>query len=137
MKLSTFLVSTVLAMVCLNASSAMADPADEATLFTLEQKWIDMAQARDVAGLNAFIDDSYRANTPNGIQTKADMLVPSPTGTTQKLQGLTAKVDGDKAIVFGENIISSPTGSPTKIRFVDLFERTKGNWRVVESYVTR
>jgi hypothetical protein len=137
MKLSTFWVSTVLAMVCLNTSSAMADPADEATLFTLEQKWVDMAQAHDMAGLNALIDDSYRADTPNGVQSKADMLVPSPTGTTQKLQGLTAKADGDKAIVSGENIISSPEGSLTKIRFVDTFERTKGNWRVVESYLTR
>lgn len=136
MNIRIFLISSIMAMLCLNAP-VMANSADEATLVSLEQKWIDMGNAKDVDGLNALIDDSYQANTPTGVQSKTDMMKPPAPGVAQRLQNVTAKVSGDQAAVSGDNLITLASGKSYKIRFVDNFERKDGSWRVVSSYVTQ
>ena len=135
MKLRVLLAASILAMFGLSAP-VMANTADEATLLSLEQQWADMSKAKDIEGLRALIDDAYVAYTPSGKESKADMLNPPGLGMTQNLSALSAIVEGDRAAVSGDNLITFASGKSTLLHFVDQFERKGGRWRVVASYVT-
>jgi hypothetical protein len=136
MKLRVWLLSALLAVGSLN-TLAVAASNDESALLALEQTWIDAGKAQDMATLDAVIDDSYQADTPGGIRTKKDMLIPVTAGSTQTLQNLNVTVKGDHATVYGDNMLTSPNGRRAKISFVDRFERKEGQWRIVRSFVTR
>jgi hypothetical protein len=124
-------------MIATGSAAAIANDADVSTLLSLEQKWVDANRTQDRDTLNSLLDDSYVADTPTGKVTKADQLgVTTPT-TTESLHNLTATVDGDTAIVSGENYTTNAKGATTKFAFVDKFVRRDGKWRVISSYVTR
>ena len=135
MKLRIYLLASLVALGALNAP-VMAAPDDVQTLLKLEQTWIDASRAGDTATLNALIDDAYVADTPHGKEDKKNaMQTPSPD-VTQSLQNLNAHVDGDRGVVFGDNILTYGNGKRAKISFVDKFERKDGRWRIVSSFVT-
>jgi hypothetical protein len=135
MKKYVLWIASILAIGCFHVP-VMAQTADHAALASLEQKWIDMTKAQDVAGLNALLDDNYRADTPGGIQTKADMLKVVPGNYSETLRNLNIVVDGDRGMVSGENHHVRADGGLIRINFVDRFERKNGQWRVISSYVT-
>jgi hypothetical protein len=115
----------------------MAQTSDEATIQSLEYRWVDMWSAHDVAGLDALIDDSYIANTPQGKLNKADMLGPRLAGLSQSLKNVKVSVQDDHAQASGENFVTLANGKIARIQFVDQFERKNGKWRVVSSDLTQ
>ncbi len=136
MKLRAYLLGLVVALATLH-QPVMAQPTDEATLLHLEQVWIDASKTRDFAAVDALIDDSYVADTPDGKQFKKDMLNFPAASPTQQLEGMSVKVDGDRASVSGTNTVTFPNGSRIKLSFVDNFARKNGQWRIVSSFVTK
>jgi hypothetical protein len=119
------------------AGTAYADQSVEATLLSLEQTWIDASKSNDVNTLKDIIDDRYRAITPTGEQTKADMLRPTASGITQTLQNMKVHVQKNAATVSGENVVVRADGKILRLAFTDQFVEEGGKWRVVQSWVTQ
>ncbi|SAK57075.1 SnoaL-like domain protein [Caballeronia glebae] len=134
MRIRLLILSAFLAFASLKASASTQE--DTNTLIQPEQKWIAASNAGDVDTLSAIVDDSYQANTPYGTHSKADMLRPV-TGATQSVQNLTVVSSGDRATVSGENVVTVANGVVMRFAFTDSFAMKDGQWRAVNSYVTK
>ncbi|SAL73971.1 hypothetical protein AWB71_04752 [Caballeronia peredens] len=134
MRIRPLLLLSIFA-VSLGAHAA-ASQEDAEALVKVEQQWIAAANAGDVATLNAIVDETYKADTPRGIVDRAQTVMPSGSGVTQTLRNLSAKVDGDRGTVSGENRVTLSSGGIVNLQFVDSFVRKDGKWVVVHSYVT-
>ena len=62
---------------------------------------------------------------------------PAPAGSTQTLQNMQVRVDGDQAVAFGENRFMAPNGETAVFAFKDDFVRRDGQWRAVGSWMTK
>jgi hypothetical protein len=139
MKLHMLLASPYLAVFAL-ATPAVAAQNDEAALKSLEERWVSASMHHDRDTLNALLDDSYREFTPAGVgRTKSDVLKapPAPAGSRQKLEDLQVSVQGDRAIVSGENHFMAPNGQEAVFAFENGYQRRDGIWRAVASWIAR
>ena len=139
MKLYMLFVAPVLAAFAL-ASPAFAAENDEAVIRQMEEAWVQASMHHDRDTLKLLLDDSYREITPSGMaRSKSDVLnaSPAPSGSTQTLQYVNVHVDGDQAVVIGENRFMAPDGQQAVFAFKDDFARHDGQWRVVGSWMSR
>ncbi|EUC16279.1 UNVERIFIED_ORG: uncharacterized protein DUF4440 [Burkholderia sp. CF145] len=139
MKLYMLFVAPVLAAFAL-ATPAFAAENDEAVIRQMEEAWVQASMHHDRDTLKLLLDDSYREITPSGTaRSKSDVLnaSPVPSGSTQTLQYVNVHVDGDQAVVIGENRFMAPDGQQAVFAFKDDFARHDGQWRVVGSWMSR
>ncbi len=139
MKLYMLFIAPVLAAFAL-ATPAFATANDEAVIRQMEEAWVQASMHHDRDTLKLLLDDSYREITPSGTaRSKSDVLnaSPAPSGSTQTLQYVTVHVDGDQAVVIGENRFMAPDGQQAVFAFKDDFARHDGQWRVVGSWMSR
>ncbi|BCG00838.1 hypothetical protein PPGU19_054060 [Paraburkholderia sp. PGU19] len=139
MKLYMLFVAPVLAAFAL-ATPAFAAENDEAVIRQMEEAWVQASMHHDRDTLKLLLDDSYREITPSGTaRSKSDVLSapPAPSGSTQTLQFVNVHVDGDQAMVIGENRFMAPDGQQAVFAFKDDFARHDGQWRVVGSWISR
>ncbi|MBN3752674.1 nuclear transport factor 2 family protein [Paraburkholderia sp. Tr-20389] len=139
MKLHIYLAAPLLAAFALSAP-AFAAQNDETVIRQLEENWVQASMHRDTDTLKLLLDDSYREITPSGkARSKSDVLSapPPPAGSTQTLQNVQVRVDGDQAVVMGENHFMAPNGDAAVFGFKDDFVRRDGQWRVVDSWMTK
>jgi ketosteroid isomerase-like protein len=139
MKLHIYLAAPLLAAFTLSAP-AFATQNDESTIRQMEENWVQASMHHDTDTLKWLLDDAYREITPSGkARSKSDVLSapPAPAGSTQTLQNVQVRVDGDHAVAFGENRFMAPNGDAAVFAFKDDFVRRDGQWRVVGSWMTK
>jgi hypothetical protein len=139
MKLYMLFPAPLLAVFALS-TPAHATQNDESVIRQIEQRWVQASMTHDRDTLKALLDDSYREITPSGAaRSKSDVLnaPPAPAGSTQTLQDVQIRVDGDEAVAAGENHFMAPNGQVAVFAFKDDFVRRNGQWRVVGSWMTR
>lgn len=132
-------------MLTLLIAAALLRPAPprpvtaEAQLRAVEHAWIAAAVQRDRATLDRllaadFVDISYRGQR----RTKADVLraQAAPPGSRQTVSDLQVRVYGDTGIVTGVNTVTITKRAPVRVRFTDVFVRTKDGWRAVSAQET-
>ncbi|HWT35603.1 MAG TPA: nuclear transport factor 2 family protein [Paraburkholderia sp.] len=139
MNLHIYLAAPLLAAFTLSAP-AFATQNDESAIRQLEENWVQASMHHDTDTLKLLLDDSYREITPSGkARAKSDVLSapPAPAGSTQTLQNVQVRVDGDQAVAFGENRFMAPNGEAAVFAFKDDFVRRGGQWRVVGSWMTK
>jgi hypothetical protein len=105
MKLYMLFSAPLLAVFALS-TPAHATQNDESAIRQIEQSWVQASMTHDRDMLKALLDDSYREITPSGTaRSKSDVLnaAPAPAGSTQTLQDVQIRVDGDEAVATGEN----------------------------------
>jgi ketosteroid isomerase-like protein len=113
--------------------------AAEAQLRAVEHAWITAAIQHDRSMLDRllaadFVDISYRGER----RTKADVLhaQAAPSGSRQILSDLQVRVYGETGIVTGVNTVTMTKRAPVRVRFTDVFVRTKDGWRAVSAQET-
>ena len=139
MKPYMLFVAPLLAALAL-ATPTFATENDEAVIRQMEESWLQASMHHDQDTLKLLLDDSYREITPSGkARSKSDVLSapPAPAGSTQTLQQVEVRVDGDQAEVVGENHFMAPDGQAAVFAFKDDFARRDGQWRVVSSWMSR
>lgn len=139
MKLYMLFIVPVLAAFTL-ATPTYASENDETVIRQMEEAWVQASMHHDRDTLKLLLDDSYREITPSGTaRSKSDVLnaPPAPAGSTQTLQSVQVRVDGDQAVVIGENRFMAPDGQQAVFAFKDDFARHDGQWRVVGSWMSR
>jgi ketosteroid isomerase-like protein len=119
-----------------------SEPAnDEDQILSLERDWVRAVVDEDRGTLNELLDESYVEMGAHGARrAKRDVLAaaPPPATSTQTLEDIQIRVNGDTAIVTGVNRYrASPVASVASVRFTDVFERRDGRWRVVASQLGR
>lgn len=106
----------------------------------------DAAQVKgDRAELERLVADDYvLANSSGVVQSKADLIrdytAPGFKLDPFKIQEPVEKVLGDTALLGGMAEITGTDGGQAyrmKLRFVDVWAKRGGVWRVVYSHVTR
>ncbi|WP_176052740.1 MULTISPECIES: nuclear transport factor 2 family protein [Paraburkholderia] len=139
MKLYMLFIAPALAAFAL-ATPTFAAENDEAVIRQMEEAWVQASMHHDRDTLKLLLDDSYREITPSGMaRSKSDVLnaSPAPSGSTQTLQYMKVSVDGDQAVVTGENRFMAPDGQQAVFAFKDDFARRDGQWRVIGSWMSR
>lgn len=105
---------------------------DEAAVLSAQRQWLEASQKGDVEALRQIIDDSFVGNTPdNHIISKQTLFPPGASGpmfANTRFAGLTAKVIGDTAVVFGGMIT---TGDPTAMRCAMVYAKRSGTWKMI------
>lgn len=137
MKLYMLLASPYLALFAVSTPTLAAQN-DEAALKSFEERWIAASMHHDRDTLDALLDDSYRETSAAGkTRSKRDVLKApaAPAGSREMLQDLQVSVDGDQAVVTGENRFMAPNGQESVLIFADSFERRDGDWRAVSSEI--
>jgi hypothetical protein len=117
-----------------------ANENDEAVILQMEHAWLDAVMHHDRDTLDVLLDNAYRGVTPTGAaRSKADVLnaTPALSGSKQTLQNMQVQVNGDKAVVFGEDRYMAPDGQETVFVFKDDFVRRGGQWRIAGSWLTK
>src|SRR5215471_10437138 len=112
MKLNHYWAAPFLAIFAISAP-AFAAQSDQSTIRQMEETWVQASMHHDTDTLKLLLDDSYREITPSGkARSKSDVLSapPAPAGSTQTLQNMQVRVDGDQAVAFGENRFMAPNG---------------------------
>lgn len=139
MKLYMLFIVPVLTAFAL-ATPTYASENDETVIRQMEEAWVQASMHHDRDTLKLLLDDSYREITPSGTaRSKSDVLnaPPAPAGSMQTLQSVQVRVDGDQAVVIGENRFMAPDGQQAVFAFKDDFARHDGQWRVVGSWMSR
>jgi ketosteroid isomerase-like protein len=117
-----------------------ANESDVATILQMERAWLDAVAHHDRDTLDVLLDSAYRGVTPSGAaRSKSDVLnaTPALAGSKQTLHNLEVQVDGDTAVVFGEDRFMAPDGQQAVFVFKDDFVRRNGQWRVAGSWLTQ
>ena len=108
---------------------------DQQELLTLEQRWSDAIQQRDVKFLDDLLDDAFVDTAPDGhLRSKQDALKASVAQNveSEKLQDLSVRLHGDVAIVTGVNLITGREHSyVATVHFTDIFQRKAGKWQAI------
>lgn len=140
MKRVTVLITLGLLMAPVASYSYAATP-DEAALIAIEQTWANAASSHDKTVLDKLLDDSFVEVTANGTsRSKADALAAPglPVGSSQSLDQLEARVNGDIAVVTGVNLYTSAPGAEAlKFEFTDIYARRPDGWRAISSRMAR
>ena len=113
---------------------------DADVILQMERAWLNAVAHHDRDTLDVLLDSSYRGVTPTGAaRSKSDVLnaTPALAGSKQTLHNMEVQVDGDTAVVFGEDRFMAPNGEQAVFVFKDDFVRRNGQWRVVGSWLTQ
>lgn len=105
---------------------------DEAAVLSIQRQWLEASQRGNGEALRQIVDDSFVGSTPNNQIINKQSLFPAkgsePTFTNMHFAGLTAKVIGNTAIVFGSLVT---TGAPTTLRCAMVYANRAGTWKMI------
>jgi Domain of unknown function (DUF4440) len=105
---------------------------DEAAVLSVQQKWLEASQNGNGEALRQIIDDSFVGSTPdNHIINKQSLVPPSgsePMFSNTHFEGLSAKVIGDTAVVFGAMVTS---GDHMALRCAMVYAKGSGTWKMI------
>jgi Domain of unknown function (DUF4440) len=122
-----FLFAVVTAVVAQSNGST-----DEAAVLNVQQQWLDASQKGNADILRQIIDDSFVGNTPDSqIIDKQSLFPPKgsqPIFVDTHFVGLSARVIGDTAVVFGAMVT---TGDRTTLRCVMVYAKRAGVWKMI------
>ncbi len=115
--------------------------APPATYFEdLEHRWLAALQAHDTATLNELLDDSFVDSTFRGAtRTKSDVLTGPAAGGAYKsvrLEDVNVRTYRRTAIVTGVNVLQGPAGDVVRVRFTDVFCKSRNAWKAVAAQET-
>lgn len=134
MRLSLLAVLVVVAVGC----ATTAPPA--AYFEDLERRWVAALQAHDTATLNELLDDSFVDSTFRGTtRTKSDVLTGPAAGGAYKsvrLEDVNVRTYRRTAIVTGVNVLQGPAGDVVRVRFTDVFCKSRSAWKAVAAQET-
>ncbi|MDP3938959.1 MAG: DUF4440 domain-containing protein [Deltaproteobacteria bacterium] len=133
--LGTSLCLLLLASGC----SGSSEPADSVErIMTLEHEWSDRFQAKDInwiAGLHWEDARQLPPDAPAVVGAEAIraawQAMADTEGLTLKWESSFAKVSGDLAYDVGKGIIETPDGIARLAKYVVVWERRDGQWKVV------
>jgi hypothetical protein len=114
---------------------------DEALLTALEDEWLASRLRGDTDVTERLIDERYQGHTSDGlVQTKADFLSAVQSSglryTESEQNERTVRVLGDAAVSTGVIKLRSPERSHS-FRYLRVFSKSEGQWRIVASQATR
>ncbi len=140
MKRFFIIVPTCLLLIV--AQTHASEPTtDQHTIELLERDWVYATVNGDRATVDKLLDDSFIETTATGAKrTKIDVMAAPPPApaSTQTLQDLQVRINGDTAIVTGINRYrASSNEAAVNFAFTDVFARRDGIWRVLSSQMTR
>jgi ketosteroid isomerase-like protein len=132
----------VIAGLLTTAALAAAPAAsDTLSVLTLEHGWTHAATTGDHAKLDTLLDDDFVEVLPDGTRrSKREMLAAAalPEGGSQSLEGVHVRVNGDIAVVTGTNRYTPALGyRPIEFRFVDVWVKRAGQWRIASAQMRR
>ncbi len=109
---------------------------DEAAVLSVQQHWLEASQKGNGEVLRQIIDDSFVGSTPDNHIINKQSLFPSganePMFSSTHFVGLTAKVFGNTAVVFGDLITS---GDPTALRCAMVYSKQSGAWKMIAAHL--
>jgi len=114
---------------------------DEALLTALEDEWLASRLRGETEITERIIDDRYQGHTSDGlVQTKADFLSAVQSSgsryTESEQSERTVLVLGNAAVSTGVIKLRSAERSHA-FRYLRVFNRNEGQWRIVASQATR
>lgn len=127
----------------LAASAATPDSADaKAQVLAVTQAWVEAENKHDAGALAGILDDkfisTYAANKPIGKDRFIKGITKGPVDPTQSqsLTDETVVVDGDTAVIVGDDTFHSATKPPSApLRFTITYVRRDGHWQALGEHI--
>jgi ketosteroid isomerase-like protein len=143
------LVAAVVVLVVLKSplSNAAGEEDAEKQIVSLEKKWTDLSQRKDVKAVEPLLADDYAfIGTEGDIGDKTLLLKhmregepDEPTYKVWKIDELRARVYGKTAVATGRWVGSDTGKDPNASlaeRWTDVWVNEGGNWKCVASHST-
>jgi ketosteroid isomerase-like protein len=125
----------------LPGAARAADPGDEAAVRRLNDDYLRAFLACDVARFRDLLaDDFYGVLADGRVIDKAEFLreAARPPGVKGfRFMDVVVRLYGDAALVNDLATYQRPNGAPAQTRYVDVWARRSGGWRVVSVQITR
>lgn len=114
---------------------------DEVRLKQLNDEYIDALMGGDVSWYEEHLADEFVCIEPDGsLLDKAEFLrlaAKGPELLQYRLDRVRIRIYGDTALVQATGLFTRKDGSPGKSRYIDVYARNGGEWKVVSAQITR
>ena len=111
------------------------------TISRLNEEYVRASLAGDVAWYDARLADDFVCIESDGSVLDKPAFLDRTSGGSDLADYRLAEVDvrfyGDVALVRALGIWSTKAGTPGTSRYVDVYVRTNGDWKVVSAQITR
>jgi hypothetical protein len=120
------------------AQSSSTSSRDKEALITIEHRWLNAIEQRDVDFLNFLLDEDFVDTTVDGHQRSKHDVLTAPAVRdydTQTLQDLVVRLHGNVGIVNGDNVVVGKHHSyVVTVHFTDVFQRSGGQWKAIAAH---
>jgi ketosteroid isomerase-like protein len=107
----------------------------------LNEEYVRASLAGDVAWYDARLADDFVCIESDGSVLDKHAFLDRTSGGSDLADYRLAEVDvrfyGDVALVRALGVWTTKTGTPGTSRYVDVYVRTNGDWKVVSAQITR
>ena len=138
------IIALVISSAALSAAAHAQSPAPpdarQQVLDTTEE-WIAAENKHDAAALSRILDDkfisTFAANPPRGKDAFIKGIVTGPVDPTQSqsLTDVSVSIDGDTAVIVGNDTFHSATKPSPAFRFTITYVRRQGRWLALGEHI--